>query len=64
MTSQVTNRREGISKSCCGCSRKLCAFTQKELETVRASQELVGAQTIGGGSVRPRGGGRGVKEVK
>jgi hypothetical protein len=64
MTSLVTNRREGVSKSCCGRSRKLCAFTQKELETARAAQELLDAPTIGGGSARPQGGGGGVKEVK
>jgi hypothetical protein len=43
MTSQATNRREGVSTSCRGRSRKLHAFTEKELETVRAAQELLGA---------------------
>jgi hypothetical protein len=31
-------------------SQKLRAFTWKELETVRAAQELLGALTIGGGN--------------
>ncbi len=59
MTSQATNRREGVSKSCRGCSWKLSAFTQKELETVRVAQELHGVLTICGGSARPGGGGGG-----
>ncbi len=37
---------------------KLRAYTQKELETVRAAPELLGAPTIGGGSARTGGGGR------
>jgi hypothetical protein len=59
MTSQVTNRREGGSTSYCGCSRKLRAFTKKELEIARAAQELLGAPTISDGSARPGGGGVG-----
>jgi hypothetical protein len=37
---------------------KLRAYTKKELESVRAHPELLGAPTIGGGSARPWGGGR------
>jgi hypothetical protein len=59
MTSQVTNRGERGSTSCCVRSRKFQAFTEKELETVRAAQELLGVPTTGGGSARPGGGGRG-----
>ncbi len=59
MTSQAINRREGVSKSCCRRSPKLCTFTQKELETARAAQELLGAPTIGGGSDQPGGSGGG-----
>ncbi len=36
---------------------KLRAYTLKELETVRAALELLGAPTIGGGSARSWGGG-------
>jgi hypothetical protein len=36
---------------------KLRAYTQKELETMRAAPELLGELTIGGGSARARGGG-------
>jgi hypothetical protein len=43
--------------------RKLRAYTKKELETVRAAPELLGAPTIGGGSARPGGGGRRFIEV-
>jgi hypothetical protein len=43
--------------SCRSRSRKLRAYTKKELETVRAAPELLGARTMGGGSARPRGGG-------
>jgi hypothetical protein len=57
MTSQATNRREGGSASCSGRSWKLRTYTSKELETVWASPELLGAPTIGGGSARSRGGG-------
>jgi hypothetical protein len=32
---------------------KLRAYTEKELETVQAAPELLGAPTIGGGSARP-----------
>jgi hypothetical protein len=53
MTSEAINRREGVSKSCRSFSRKLRAFTYKELETTRAAQELLGVPTIGGGSDRP-----------
>jgi hypothetical protein len=42
-----------------GHSQKLCTFTSKELQTVRAAQELLGAPTIGGGSASPGGGGGG-----
>jgi hypothetical protein len=49
MTSQATNRREAGFMSYCGHSWKLCTFTWKELETVRAAQKLLGALTIGGG---------------
>ncbi len=59
MTSQATNRREGVSKSCRGHSRKLRAFTQKELEIEKAVQELLGAPTIGAGSEQPGSGGGG-----
>ncbi len=61
MTSQVTNRREGGSTSCSGHSQKLPTYTLKELETVWAAPELLGAPTIGGWSDRAgaRGGGRG-----
>ncbi len=38
---------------------ELHAFTQKQLETERAAQELLGAPTIGRGSARPRGDGGG-----
>ncbi len=55
MTSQVTNRREGGSTSCSCRSRKLRTYTQKELETVQAAPELLGAPTIGGGSAQARG---------
>jgi hypothetical protein len=34
--------------SCRGHSRKLCIFTQKELETVNVAHKLLGALTIGG----------------
>jgi hypothetical protein len=60
MTSQAINRRKGVSKSCRSFSRKLRAFTYKELETTRAAQELLGVPTIGGGgSARPEGEGGG-----
>ncbi len=55
MTYQATNRREGVSMSCHGRSRKLHAFTDKELDVMRAAQELLGAPTIGRGSARPGG---------
>ncbi len=38
-------------------SRKLRACTEKELETVRAAPELLGAPTMGRGSAWPGGGG-------
>jgi hypothetical protein len=50
MTSQATNRREGGSTSRHGHSRKLRAYTKKEIETVRAAPELLGGPAIGGGS--------------
>ncbi len=65
MTSHATNRREGVSTSGRGCSRKIRAFTSKELETARADQELLGALTIGGGCLASQGVVvEGVKEVK
>ncbi len=57
MTSQATNRREIGSTSCRGRSRKLRAYAEKELETMQAAPELLGAPTTGGGSARPRSGG-------
>jgi hypothetical protein len=57
MTPEVTNRREGGMMSCCSCSRKLRAFTWKELETVNAAQKRLGALSIGVGSARAGGGG-------
>jgi hypothetical protein len=59
MTHQATNRREGGLTSCCSHSQWLHAFTYKELETVKAAQKLLGAQTIGGVSAPARGGGGG-----
>jgi hypothetical protein len=53
------NRREGGFMSYHSRSRKLCAFTEKEPETVRAAQKLLGALTIGGGSAQARGAGGG-----
>jgi hypothetical protein len=41
--------------SCSGRSRKLPTYTYKELETVWAAPELIGALTIGGGSARAGG---------
>jgi hypothetical protein len=38
-------------------SRKLLAYSLKELETVRVAPELLGAPIIGGGSAWPVGGG-------
>jgi hypothetical protein len=64
MTSQLTKRREGVSTSCLGRSRKLRAFTYKELETVRVAQELLGVPTIGWGSPGQWVVVEGVKEVK
>jgi hypothetical protein len=46
--------------SCPGCSQKLRTYTKKELETMWAAPELLGAPTIGRGSARPRDGGGGV----
>jgi hypothetical protein len=60
MTSQATNRREGGS----GRSRKLRTYTKKELETVWAAPELLGAPTIGGGVPGPGVVVEGVLEVK
>jgi hypothetical protein len=59
MTSQAINRREGVSKSCRGRSPNLCAFTEKEPETARVAQELLGTLTIGGGSAQSGAGGGG-----
>jgi hypothetical protein len=59
MISQRTNRREGGSTSCPSHSRKLRTYIEKELETMWAAPELLGAPTIGGGSARSGGGGGG-----
>jgi hypothetical protein len=59
MTPLGINRREGGFTSCRGRSWKLSAFTEKELETVKAAQKLLGALTIGGGSAREGVGGGG-----
>jgi hypothetical protein len=59
MTPQTTTRREGGLTSCCGRSRKLRAFTKKEIETMKAAQILLGAPTIGGGSAWVGGGDEG-----
>jgi hypothetical protein len=59
MTSQVTNRREEVSTSCRGHSRKLCAFAN-----IGAAQELLDELTIGGGSASRGVVVEGVKEVK
>ncbi len=48
--------REAIRHAAAIVSR-LRAYTKKELETVRAAPELLGAPTTGGGSARPRGDG-------
>ncbi len=56
MTPQASNRREGGMTSCRGCSWMLCAFSKKELETVKAAQKLLGALTIGRGSAWAGGG--------
>jgi hypothetical protein len=58
ITPQATNRRD-VMMSCCGSSRKIRAFTENELETMKAGQKLLGAPTIGGGSARAWGGGGG-----
>jgi hypothetical protein len=54
MTPQATNRREGGLSSCCGHGRKFRDFTQKELESVRAAQKLLGVPNIGGGECPSR----------
>jgi hypothetical protein len=59
MTPETTNRRGVGFMSCLGRSRKLRAFTKKELETMKASQKLLGAPTIGLGSAWAGGGGGG-----
>jgi hypothetical protein len=59
MTPQVTIRREGGLTSLCGRSRMFCAFSEKELENVKAAQKLLGAPTIGGGSAQVGSGGGG-----
>jgi hypothetical protein len=56
MASQKTNRREVGFTSCRGRSQKLRAFTEKELETVRAAKKLLSVLTFGGGSARAGGG--------
>jgi hypothetical protein len=50
--------------SCHSCSRKLSAFTLKELETVREAQKLLGVPTIGRGVSVQEVMVEGVKEVK
>ncbi len=55
MTLQATNTKEGGLTSCHGCTQKLWAFTQKELETLSVVQNLLGALTNGGGSACARG---------
>ncbi len=45
--------------SCRGRSRQLYAFTQKELETVKAANKLLGVPTVGGGSAWAGDGGGG-----
>jgi hypothetical protein len=62
LKSYMTSRRpigerEAIRHAATVVSR-LRAHTKKELETVRAAPELLGAPTTGGGSARPKGGGR------
>ncbi len=55
MTPQATNRRmEGLTE-CYGRSWKLHAFTQKELDTMKAAHKLLGASTIGGWGVPEQG---------
>ncbi len=56
---QPIGEREALHHSCHGCSRKLLAFTLKELETMRVDQKLLGALTTGGGSAWAGGGGGG-----
>jgi hypothetical protein len=55
----TTNRREGDLTLCHGRSQKLHAFTEKELENVKAAQKLLGALTIGRWSAQAGGGGGG-----
>ncbi len=57
MTSQATNRREGVSMSCPAIVGN--SEPEPELETARADQELLGALTIGGGNAWPGVGGGG-----
>jgi hypothetical protein len=52
MASQKTNSREVGFTSCRGRSQKLRAFTEKELETVRAAKKLLSVPTFGRGSAR------------
>jgi hypothetical protein len=59
MTPQVTNRRKKELTSCHGRSRQFQAFTEKQLETMRAAQKLLGSPTIGPGSAQACGGGGG-----
>jgi hypothetical protein len=59
MTSQGTNRIEGGSTSCPSRSQKLRTYTYKELETVWAAPELLGAPNIGVGIAQSGGGGGG-----
>jgi hypothetical protein len=56
MTPQATNRRDLSLTSCPGHSQKLRAFTQKELETVKAAQKLLGAPTGIGRGITGEGG--------
>jgi hypothetical protein len=50
---------EYILQLCHGRSQKLHAFTEKELENVKAAQKLLGALTIGRWSAQAGGGGGG-----
>ncbi len=64
MTPQATNMKEGGLTSCHGCTQKLRAFTQKELETLSVVQNLLSALTNGAGSAWAGGGVEGVKRGK
>ncbi len=51
--------REGGLMSCRSRNQKLCTFTEKELETVKAALKLLGAPTIGRRSALAGSGGGG-----